>query len=286
MSEVRNNQEEERVKEEQFILENLFNLWKEHGTSKVKPLQALIEESGFQEENIRKPLKKLITAGLVDADSYSAWITKKGIVKMDAVNPSGESAVTGGDVNSKTESDEKTGDEDIAALRKKAEERDSFLDQLLRTRAEFLNYQKRVRKENESTSQYAIQNLILDLFPELDNFDRALKLADSSKDFDKFVEGIKLIEGQLFKVLAKYGVKPIETVGKAFDPNLHEAVMEEENNELPHHTIIDEFQGGFLLNERVIRPSKVKVSRRTIEENDVKEADETEETENIQNDND
>ena len=173
------------------------------------------------------------------------------------------------DVNSKTESDEKTGDEDIAALRKKAEERDSLLDQLLRTRAEFLNYQKRVRKENESTSQYAIQNLILDLFPELDNFERALKLADSSKDFDKFVEGIKLIEGQLFKVLAKYGVKPIETVGKAFDPNLHEAVMEEENNELPHHTIIDEFQGGFLLNERVIRPSKVKVSRRTIEENDV-----------------
>lgn len=108
-----------------------------------------------------------------------------------------------------------------------------------------MNYQKRVRKENESTSQYAIQNLILDLFPELDNFDRALKLADSSKDFDKFVEGIKLIEVQLFKVLAKYGVKPIETVGKTFDPNLHEAVMEEENNELPHHTIIDEFQGGF-----------------------------------------
>ena len=189
---------------------------------------------------------------------------------------------TEADTNSKAESDEKT-EEEIAALIKKAGVRDSYLDQLLRTRAEFMNYQKRVRKENESTSQYAIQNLILDLFPELDNFDRALKLADSSKDFDKFVEGIKLIEGQLFKVLAKYGVKPIETVGKTFDPNLHEAVMEEENNELPHHTIIDEFQGGFLLNERVIRPSKVKVSRRTIEENDVKE---TEETENIENDSD
>jgi hypothetical protein len=87
----------EKTPFEQFILENLFNLWKEHGTSKVKPLQALIEEYGFQEENIRKPLKKLITAGLVDADSYSAWITKKGIVKMGAVSPSGESAVTGGD---------------------------------------------------------------------------------------------------------------------------------------------------------------------------------------------
>ena len=118
-----------------------------------------------------------------------------------------------------------------------------------------------MHKENESTAQFAIQNLILDLFPELDNFDRALKLADNSKDIDKFVEGIKLVEDQLFKVLGKYGVKSMETVGKAFDPNLHEAVMEEENNELPHHTITDELQRGFLLKERVIRPSKVKVSK-------------------------
>ena len=87
----------EKTPFEQFILENLFNLWKEHGTSKVRPLQTLIEEYGFQEKNIRKPLKKLIKEELVDADSYSAWITKKGIVKMDAVSPSGESAVTGGD---------------------------------------------------------------------------------------------------------------------------------------------------------------------------------------------
>jgi molecular chaperone GrpE len=156
--------------------------------------------------------------------------------------------------------------EEIVELKKKAEERDTYLDQLLRTKAEFMNYQKRMVKENESTSQFAVQSLILDFLPELDNFDRALKLADNSKDFDKFVEGIKLIEVQLFKVLGKYGVEPIETVGKAFDPNLHEAVMEEENNEMPHHTIIEEFQRGFLLKERVIRPSKVKVSKRTIEE--------------------
>ena len=152
--------------------------------------------------------------------------------------------------------------EEIVGLKKKAEERDTYLDQLLRTKAEFMNYQKRMVKESESTAQFAVQSLILDFLPELDNFDRALKLADNSKDFDKFVEGIKLIEEQLFKVLGKYGVEPIETVGKAFDPNLHEAVMEEENNEIPHHTIIDEFQKGFLLKERVIRPSKVKVSKK------------------------
>jgi molecular chaperone GrpE len=155
---------------------------------------------------------------------------------------------------------------EVDELRKKAEESNSLLDKLLRTRADFLNYQKRMRKGHETTAQYAIQDLVLDLLPELDNFERAAKLAENSKDIDKFVEGVKLIEGQLFKVLEKYGVKSIETVGKPFDPSLHEAVVEEENNELSHHTVIEEFQRGFLLKERVIRPSKVKVSKRTVDE--------------------
>ncbi len=84
----------EKTSFERFILENLYNLWKEHGTSKVKPFQALIEECGFKEKNIAKPMKRLISAGLVDADSYCAWITKKGIAKMDSIIHSGESAVT------------------------------------------------------------------------------------------------------------------------------------------------------------------------------------------------
>ena len=193
------------------------------------------------------------------------------------------------DVNAKTENGEETVQEEtqddvdepadltkeeISDLKTKAEERDTYLDQLLRTKAEFMNYQKRAAKEHESTAQFAVQNLILDFLPELDNFDRALKLADDSNDFDKFVEGIKLIKEQLFKVLGKYGVESIETAGKAFDPNLHEAVMEEENNEMPHHTIVDEFQRGFFLKERVIRPSKVKVSKRTIEEEEDAEEEE------------
>ena len=182
------------------------------------------------------------------------------------------------DINNKSEQGEQVGnqteietpgeltEEVITDLKKKAEERDSFLDQLLRNKAEFVNYQKRMIKENEATAQLAVRNLILDILPELDNFDRALKLADDSNDIATFVEGIKLIEVQLFKVLGKYGVKSIETIGKAFDPNIHEAVMEEENNEMPHHTIIAEFQRGFMLKERIVRPAKVKVSKRTVEE--------------------
>ncbi|MHC4267918.1 MAG: hypothetical protein ACYSWS_10295 [Planctomycetota bacterium] len=78
---------------EQFILVNLYNLWKEYGASKVKTFEALIEEYDFKEKNIRKPLKKLISAGLVDSDSYSAWITKEGIRQMKAALPSDESTV-------------------------------------------------------------------------------------------------------------------------------------------------------------------------------------------------
>ncbi len=196
--------------------------------------------------------------------------------EVNAKTEDGEETVQGETQDDVEEPADLTKDE-ISELKKKAEERDTYFDQLLRTKAEFMNYQKRVVKEHESTAQFAVQNLILDFLLELDNFDRALKLADNSKDFDKFVEGIKLIEEQLFKVLGKYGVESIETVGKAFDPNLHEAVMEEENNEMPHHTIVDEFQRGFLLKERVIRPSKVKVSKRTIEEEEEKEEEKSDE---------
>ena len=79
---------------EEFILVNLYNLWKEYGTSKVKTFDALIEEYDYKEKKIRKPLKKLISAGLVDADSYSAWITENGVRQMEAALPSGESSVT------------------------------------------------------------------------------------------------------------------------------------------------------------------------------------------------
>ncbi len=200
-------------------------------------------------------------------------VHEKPVLETDEdVNDKGE---TGEKAENQTEVDpsEVLTEEMINDLKKKADERDSLHDQLLRHKAEFVNFQKRMNKENETTVQFAVRDLILDFLPELDNFDRALKLADDSKDIDKFVEGIKLIEVQLFKVLGKYGVKSIETTGKAFDPSIHEAVMEEENNEMPHHTIIAEFQRGFMLKERVVRPAKVKVSKRTVEEGEEEQVD-------------
>ena len=79
---------------QRFILINLYNLWKEYGTSKVKSLEALVEEYDYKEKNIRKPMKALISAGLVESDSYSAWLTKKGISQMEAASSSDDSADT------------------------------------------------------------------------------------------------------------------------------------------------------------------------------------------------
>lgn len=85
---------------EQFILENLYTLWKEYGTSKIKTFEAIREEYGFKEKNIRKPLKKLISAGLVDSDSTCAWLTKKGIHHMNAASPYQTTADNRGDKDS------------------------------------------------------------------------------------------------------------------------------------------------------------------------------------------
>jgi hypothetical protein len=79
---------------QKFILVNLYNLWEEYGTSKVKSLEALVEEYDYKEKNIRKPMKALISAGLVDSDSYSAWLTKKGISQMEAASSSDDTADT------------------------------------------------------------------------------------------------------------------------------------------------------------------------------------------------
>lgn len=153
--------------------------------------------------------------------------------------------------------------EEITELIKKARERDEYLDKMQRTRAEYLNFQKRKEKESQDLRRFAVQGLVVELTSILDNFERAIQSTKESKDFDKLLEGIQLVEGQFSKTLEGCGVKPIETAGVPFDPVMHEAVMEEEDNKQLHHTVTLILQKGFLLNDRVIRPAKVKVSKRT-----------------------
>ena len=99
----------------------------------------------------------------------------------------------------------------------------------------------------------------------MDDLERAVDLTESKhQDLPAFLKGIEMILAHLYDMLKEYGVKPIEAQDKVFDPNFHEALMQMENNDVPEHTIVEELQKGYLLNDRVIRTSKVKVSKKSV----------------------
>jgi len=150
----------------------------------------------------------------------------------------------------------------LAELKKKAAERDEYLDLLQRTRAEYLNYIKRAQKDRADTVKYGVQEFAAKVVTVMDDFARAIASAEKTKDFEKFFEGLKLIETQFQKGLSEAGITPIETVGKPFDPAMHEALMQEEKADVPEGTVLEELQRGFMLADRVLQAAKVKVSRK------------------------
>lgn len=139
---------------------------------------------------------------------------------------------------------------------------DAITNQMLRVAAEFENYKKRVRREQTELMKYAGENIIKDLIPILDNFERAINSAKSNSSFDSFYQGVDLICKQMLDLLKQRGVSQIEAVGKNFDPNLHEAIVHMPSNEHPENTVIEEFQRGYMLNDRVVRPAIVSVSKK------------------------
>lgn len=134
-----------------------------------------------------------------------------------------------------------------------------YLEQLQRLQAEFINYRNRADKEKQDLVKYAKEELILKLLDVLDNFERAIDAMSKAKDVKTCVEGIEMILGQLRSILEQEGLKAIEAKGQKFDPYLHEAMAKEDSEE-DEDIVIDEFQKGYKLKEKVIRPSKVKVS--------------------------
>jgi molecular chaperone GrpE len=138
-------------------------------------------------------------------------------------------------------------------------------EQLLRTLADFDNYRKRVRKEKEDAVKYAALPLIESLLPVIDNFERALDLAQhhetvQSTDLEAFVNGIDMVYRQFLQALAQAGLSMIETEGKPFNPYEHNAVMQVESEEHEPGMVVEELQTGYRYLDRVIRPAMVKVS--------------------------
>ena len=130
-------------------------------------------------------------------------------------------------------------------------------DRYLRTLADFENYRKRADREKDDFRKYAVANLLRELLPVLDNFERALDHAEEGDDFHK---GVLLIYKQMLDVLQKAGLKPLDEVGVRFNPNIHEAVMREENPSVPSQTVTAVMQKGYFLHDRLLRPALVKVA--------------------------
>lgn len=143
---------------------------------------------------------------------------------------------------------------EVEAQRALAEE---YLNRLQRLQADFENYRRRITKEKEEFHKYASESLICSLLPILDNFERAIAAGEG----ENLLSGVEMIFRQLKEILEKEGLCSIEAVKTEFDPNRHEAVMTVENDDYPDNTVIEEFQKGYLLKDKVIRPAMVKVSK-------------------------
>jgi molecular chaperone GrpE len=135
-------------------------------------------------------------------------------------------------------------------------------DKYLRAVAELDNYRKRAIREKADAIRYGNENLLRDILPLVDGMDRALEHSCNSEDFDAFKKGLKMLHGQLLGCLQKNGVEMIDTVGKDFDPNVHEAMMQVESADHEDSKVIDEYERGYLLNGRLLRPAKVSVCKR------------------------
>lgn len=135
-------------------------------------------------------------------------------------------------------------------------------DQILRLRAEFDNTKKRLERDKLDAIRFANERLLLEVLEVADNFDRALASLAGETDSDKIRKGLELTHGQLHRILDKQGVEPVQSVGQAFDPRYHEAVGVGESEDAEDGAILEEYQKGYLLNGRLLRPSRVKVARK------------------------
>jgi molecular chaperone GrpE len=144
----------------------------------------------------------------------------------------------------------------VAAL---AAERAEAEDRLLRTRAEFDNFRRRVERERSDFVQYSAGETVKEILPVVDDFERALKVETADREYAK---GVELIYQRLLEILKRMGLERIPTAGQRFDPNLHEAVQRVETSDAEDQAILDEFQAGYTFKGKLLRPAMVKVAVR------------------------
>ncbi len=164
----------------------------------------------------------------------------------------------GGNQEAPTQTQAPSLEQQLDEERKKSAEN---LDNWRRTAAEFANYKRRVEKEKAEYGQYANAVLLAKLLDVMDGFDAAFKAIPENFRSEPWVEGIRLVEQKLRRVLESEGIKPIDAQGKEFDPNYHEAMFYEPTPGEPEGRVTGEFQRGYMLGEKVLRPARVKVAK-------------------------
>ena len=154
-------------------------------------------------------------------------------------------------------------------------ERDQNLEKLLRANAELENFRRRVQREAELSARYSSLPLIRDLLPAMDNVARTIQAAEQTGKIEDLIQGLQMVVSQVDQVFSSHSAKPIAAVGETFDPNLHEALQQIPTDEHPPMTVMQELERGYIMHERVIRPTKVLVACALPEETKDAEAEDS-----------
>ena len=179
------------------------------------------------------------------------------------------------DLSAKKASEEETGMENIdiaeiasdssdeleSALSVAREEAAALKDQFMRIAAEFDNYKKRAAREYDEFKKYANVSMVKALLPSVDNLERAISASSSADSSGAIIDGVKMVLGDILKVFETFQVKTVESEGKMFNPEFHQAIMQEENSDVPENQIVKVFQNGYIMHDRLIRPAMVVVAK-------------------------
>jgi len=156
-------------------------------------------------------------------------------------------------------------EKEMAELKKKLEEKEKEItehhDRLLRLAADFENYKKRAAREKEDWAKFANEDLLRAILPFIDNLERAINHAQKVVDTGVLIEGVRLTIQQILQTLNRFGLSSFQSVGKPFDPTVHEAMLVVETDKHEPNQVVEEVQKGYLLNDRLLRPATVSVSK-------------------------
>ena len=157
-------------------------------------------------------------------------------------------------------STEETAEDDQNEISKLEEELEKEQNKYLRLLADFDNFKRRTQKDKEISAKFRSQSLLTDLLPVLDNFERALAVEAKSEEAQALLKGVEMVQKSLLEAVKREGLEDVKAVGEPFDPNFHQAVMQEKDDSAEPGTVLQELQKGYTLKGRVLRPSMVKVN--------------------------